>query len=47
VATFRGVTIYKPGGYQLCARADTSVATPDGASITFQDACATIHIKNN
>ncbi|MCG6986839.1 MAG: hypothetical protein LJF06_01445 [Gemmatimonadetes bacterium] len=47
VATFTGVTIYKPGGYQLCARAATPVATPDGASITFQDACATIHVKNN
>jgi hypothetical protein len=47
VATFTGVTIYKPGGYQLCARALSTVVDERNVPITFQDVCATIHLKNN
>ncbi len=39
IATFTGVSVGKPGGYRICAR-----ATLDG--FTFADVCATTHVKN-
>jgi len=43
-AEFKGATLWKAGGYTICARA---VPSPGGNGFSFQEACAPmIHIKN-
>ncbi len=48
LASFTDATLYKPGGYIVCAKAVSSLADPEGDPLTFQDVCADmIHIKKH